>query len=697
MAKKQHKKAQRKPAKSNETAAKPVDSAAAAPASKKAVPWFWALAPLLLAIALYANSFNHAYTLDDDLAIELNTYVKSGTEGIDEIMTTNYRHGVGGFNSGLYRPLSLVTFAVEESVFGEGPFWKHVNNALLYGLCGLLIFLLGTRMFPRSGPWLPLLLAMVFVAHPIHTEGVANIKGRDEVLAFLFFAATALLMFDAVQKKKPLLYVAAAVTYALAFLSKESSITHVASIPVLLYFFGNVHWKKLLAPTGVLAGMAALMLLWRASVMADMPPVDEGVFSLMNNSLFATDSTFERLVTAAWLQALYIAKLVVPYPLAFDYSYNAIPVVTLASWQGIAGILLVAGLLFFGFRGLRGRCGFAGAILFYFVTISVVANVFFMNGATFGERFAFTPSFAIAVACALFAQKLSEWTGGKGELLKSPAALGFAGVVLVAFSLLTFNRSADWESNLTLYEADIDKIPGSARAHYSLGTVYMEQAQAAQTNPNKKVQKQWANKGIPHLKKAIAILDTYWDAYNQLGLCYSLRGSQDSAVYWYNELHARNTSYNKAWFNKATAYWRMDQHQEGIDAMHMYLQGRNTMPEAWCMCGEHYGLMGDYEGAITDFKKCVELLPKHKDAWSFLGQAHGFLKRHEEAIGYFEKAAEVTPSNADVWFYLAITRMKIGQFQQALEDLQRCQQLNPDHPQAPAVIAECRANLQTAP
>ena len=68
---------------------------------------------ILFSFALYLNTLNHGFVLDDIAVVEQNQYVKKGFKGIPEILTTFYWQGFTNVNVGLYRPLSLTAFAAE--------------------------------------------------------------------------------------------------------------------------------------------------------------------------------------------------------------------------------------------------------------------------------------------------------------------------------------------------------------------------------------------------------------------------------------------------------------------------------------------------------------------------------------------------------------------------------------------------------
>ena len=197
-----------------------------------------------LALLLYANTIPHQYALDDAVVITRNSHTKSGLAGIPKLL---FQDSIAGFlqeretfhvPGGRYRPLSLITLAVEHQLFGLSPHLSHAINALLYAGTAVLIFAMFASLFANSAaaPWwrcLPFLTALIFVVHPLHTDVVANIKGRDEILALAGGLGTVLL---ALQHRHVALV---GLCFFAALLSKESAITFLAVVPLALLCRGD--------------------------------------------------------------------------------------------------------------------------------------------------------------------------------------------------------------------------------------------------------------------------------------------------------------------------------------------------------------------------------------------------------------------------------------------------------------------------
>lgn len=161
--------------------------------------WIPALLLMVSAFLLYGISISYGYMLDDQLVIWQNAYVQKGFAGLGDIFA--YDSFMGYFQKqqfllegGRYRPLSLATFAAEIGIFGkDNPNLVHIShfiNILLYGATGIFLYRILLGLFPlkEGGRWyfsVPFLASMIFVLHPLHSECVANIKGRDEILALL--------------------------------------------------------------------------------------------------------------------------------------------------------------------------------------------------------------------------------------------------------------------------------------------------------------------------------------------------------------------------------------------------------------------------------------------------------------------------------------------------------------------------------
>jgi len=212
----------------------------------------------IVSVLIYSNTFNHQFAYDDFSVITGNEFTKKGFSGIVDHFTHDSFYGFTGkenlFKGGRYRPLSLATFSIEYGLFGENPQVNHIINVLLYGFTGVLVFYLLAILFFKGRKTLnlkdkifsiPLVATMLFVTHPIHTEVVANIKGRDEILVFLFSILSLIWAIKYIQDNdwKSLLW--SCVFLFIGLFSKENAAMFLVIIPLTIWtFFPELRFSK---------------------------------------------------------------------------------------------------------------------------------------------------------------------------------------------------------------------------------------------------------------------------------------------------------------------------------------------------------------------------------------------------------------------------------------------------------------------
>ena len=91
----------------------------------------------------------------------------------------------------LYRPVTMLGFAVQWALGGGAPLVFHIVSIALYALvCAVFLGVL-LELLPMRAAWLG---AALFAVHPLHVEAVGNVVGQSELLAALFLFL-ALLVF----------------------------------------------------------------------------------------------------------------------------------------------------------------------------------------------------------------------------------------------------------------------------------------------------------------------------------------------------------------------------------------------------------------------------------------------------------------------------------------------------------------------
>lgn len=224
-----------------------------------------ALLVFVFSFLIYANSIFNDYNMDDELVTRNHRLTSKGISAIPEILTSPYYQDKAGYEYE-YRPMVLISFAIEKSFIGEGPKRSHFINVLMYSFMCTFLFLLLRKLFSTYSIIFPLLATIIYAAHPIHTEVVASIKNRDEIMA-MFFGLSAIWFAVRYAEEKTWWQLALVpIMMLLAMLSKSTAITFVVLVPLALVLLTQANLASillvvtlLLPPALVLARLYAVV------------------------------------------------------------------------------------------------------------------------------------------------------------------------------------------------------------------------------------------------------------------------------------------------------------------------------------------------------------------------------------------------------------------------------------------------------
>ncbi|MCS6929739.1 MAG: tetratricopeptide repeat protein [Saprospiraceae bacterium] len=604
--------------------------------SKDRTRWRWTgLILAALAIGLYANTLNHGYVLDDPLAITKNELVRRGISAIPELLFQHYRAGTEGATASalLYRPLSLIAFAVEWTFAPGNPWLGHFMNALWYALTAVLAFSVLQLLLRSYSPLWPAAAVFLFVVHPIHTEVVANIKSRDEIFCLFFCLGALYGWLRALEQPSMRWWALVLGSYLLALLSKESAVAFWPVFPLAAWCFWSKTGRQsivislpMLVPVGIFLALRALVLSRVPSSFSISP---------MDNPIVEASGWAEHTATAFATLWKYLRLLMIPEPLLSDYSYRHLSVVHWTHPEAIAGLLTYGGLTGLVLFGLVHRRAWAFAPAAFLVSIGLYSQLVVVIGTLLGERLLYTPSlwFSLGIAWTIF--QLFRVPLKEEHLPKAiNSRLAITAFILIGgvFSLQTLRRNADWKDNLTLFRADVVKAPKSVRLNNGLGSELYQYLLEHDTLPS--AQKEVILAEIErHSRAALAIRPNHV-SYINLGNVAAARKRYDEAVRCYEEALRLAPNY-------------------GITRINL---------------SQTYAVWGREEGRQNNrLERCVELLQKaveygnsEPDVLLDLGTAHGLLGHNEKAIYWFEKALERDPKNATAWRNLAVAYRAIG-------------------------------------
>lgn len=470
----------------------------------------------VLAFALYNASIGFGYVLDDEIVLSENQFVKKGCAGIKDIFTTDSFTGYLGEQQDLlqgarYRPLSIITFAIEYQLFKLNPKISHFINVLLYALTAVILFHLLTLLFPAHGkkwfPAIPFIAAALFTAHPLHTEAVANIKSRDEILSFLFSILALFFSIRFIRAGRAYYLLLSALAFFTALLAKENALTFLAVIPLAIYFFECPGSKKILSAFLPLLFATGAYLLLRYAVIGYLVDSGKAATGLMNNPFLHATAT-EKNATIFYTLLLYLKLLLFPHPLTHDYYPYQIPILDWSDFRAMAGLLVYAALGAFALFNFKKRSIPAFSVLYFLFTVSIVSNLFVPVGTFMNERFLYMPSLGF---CILIAYWLVEKIPAlvRKSALSAAAVPVIFGIFIVSYSFKTLQRVPEWKDILTLSRSAATVSTNSARANsFYAYELYRTSLGIAGTKEKLKMM----DEAMPYVERALKIYPTYPDA-----------------------------------------------------------------------------------------------------------------------------------------------------------------------------------------
>jgi Flp pilus assembly protein TadD len=532
----------------------------------------------LLGTLLYIGTVRNQFVLDDVTAIRDNPIVHRFDAA--EIFTSDYWTGYHGDHAGLYRPLTVLTFAANYAVSGRNPFSYHLFNAILHGLVVLVVF----RVIRRATrePGLAALAALIFATHPAQTEAVAGLVGRADLLAALF----GLLATELQIRSQARFSWGAGLAFFAALLCKESAIV----IPVLILLFNCQQYRAFFHRCHVwiflqYGALTAAYLAWRWQVLDGLtvPGVSE-----LDNPLVDLDPKL-RMLNASIGLVRYLILLIHPIRLSADYSFSALPVeLSWWSWTTLWVIAAATTVIFLGYFSWRRLPWFFVGGSWTAIALIPVSNLFVPIGAMMGERFLYLPVFGFSMAVAAALRSASA--------RHAPRVFG-AVVLCYLFvsSVLTVERTQEWRDNLTLFRSASKRYPNSARSWRALGGARLEQGD------RRGAQEAW--------QQALQIYPDYYEVFNDLGGYYIELGEYTKALDALQSCILLSPSYPPAWFNLGLAQYKRQKYEIALGFL------RNAVKFSPNYAAAHYNLgvilleTGKLRQARRHFERALESDP----------------------------------------------------------------------------------------
>jgi tetratricopeptide (TPR) repeat protein len=667
---------------------------------------------IILGFIIYGNSLLNDTALDDNSVFTNNAFTQKGMAGIPDIF--KYDTFTGAFlfkekdkdktleqiqeenrvvSGGRYRPLSVATFAVEVSLFGKeiteadtgreyigNPFVSHLINLLLYIATSCLLFKILATLFPlkTEQKWfltLPFVATLLFLAHPIHTEAIANIKGRDEIMTLL--GALGALWFSMVYCKNKKLYslLLSGFCLFLGLLSKENAITFLAVIPITLYHKKKKKSKTILITLIPLIIASVGFLLIRGSVLGFSQP--KFVTNEIMNDPFIYASFLQKYATIFFTLGLYLKLLIFPHPLTHDYYPVQIPIINFSDPRAFLPFLFYLLLIVYVIYTLLNKKKspvVSWSIWFYLLPLSIVSNLFFVIGTFMNERFIYISSIGF---CLFLAWLLSDIIP---KYVKNVTIISIVFIsILCLYSGKTISRNTAWKNDYVLNITDVKISSNSARCNYFSGVYTIVKADLLKDNKaqHDKLYKQ----AITYLEKAVKLYpkEQYIQALYMLAdVYYTYNYDISNSLRCYAKCLSLNNQYLSVYENiqKIANYVNellsenqaSSSPQEILESCDEVLRTVPDFGEIIHLKAVIYArFLNDLNTGIKLFEEAnaVERFEKSPNFYKDMGIAYAMANNYPKALPYMLKSVELGDNDYRSYRNIAIAYQHLGDLQNA--------------------------------
>lgn len=598
----------------------------------------------LIAVAQYLQTAWFDFAWDDKLVITANEYTTRGIDGLADIFTRR----VSIPYKSEYRPIPQALHAIEYDLSGGSPHVGHLFNVLWYGLACVLVYALVRFVFPGHDGLFALLVALLFVVHPLHVEVVANIKGRDEILALVFGLCGVMLLVTALERGRASLLTVGAACFAVACLSKTNAVT-------LLPLVALVAWYRS-KETGVtrrlamsLAAIAACCVVMVAAIRYLQSTVSTDLALHLNstvlNNIFLWTSRPETIVPTALVNiGRYLLLFLYPHPLIHLYGHDQIP---LSRWSDVVPWLVLASLAataFVTLRSWKSRLPLAFGVAWCVVTYSAYSNLFFFAPDTMADRYMFVPSIGLALlavhgvfrAAGLDAQA-PALTGTRARIVITLFA-----AVLVAYSARTAVGSRDWRNDSTLIHNRIRYMPRNAAAQAIYGHTLVRESYE-EAGPERRLERK--AQAMKAFTQAIRIYPDFQAAWIAIGRLFAEQGMYGKAELAFLKAQRLAPLNPDAYFSLGTLHFAQQDLVLAIPYLEKAVLLDPDMEEAYVMLGKAYlqGNQVDNLGSMTATAR--KWFPDNVDVKALRAAYYFRADHYAEAVELARQVIEKNPQN----------------------------------------------------
>jgi Tfp pilus assembly protein PilF len=630
---------------------------------------------VLAAFIPFSNALLNGFVSDDIYLVENNPFIKSW-DNLPHIFSAGYWQSKN-VSGGLYRPLALFSFLVEHTFVGLKPFLYHLDNVLLHVLCSLLVFNVLKYVFDDENA--VFFSAMIFAVHPVHTEAVAWVSGRAELLA-AFFMLLSLYLFLR-NRQDPRMIFLSVCAFFFGLLSKESAVITPAVIFLYLMLFENGQpFKKKLASS--ISRMYPYIAAFSIYMAIRLLVLRGSIGPQGSDQVFLDTGPSDIFLTMSMAFTHYLRLAVLPFGLSLDYVYpppsSLLQFNVLFPLAVLGFVVLAAWFKFFSRPALF-------ALLVFFIALAPVSNII-PTGIRMSERAMYLPSLAPCILLGgLFSINLKRPAFPampRGSLPVLTSALLF--FVILIFSINTYKRNPYWNNQEGFIKAQIDFFRQRVRLYPYVSDFHSKLAILVSIDAGSRAEIEM------HARKALELNPLDYKAHYALASFYESNFMLDEAFAESQKAIELNPDDADIINLQGLILYRMKRYDEAVA---MFDKALSINPASASFTLNKAGAImdnGEWDEAFKYFEKAAQLNPDSYEAFLNMGIITGARGEYSSSISNLERASRLKPRSPEAHYYLAVANIGLGRHSKAMIEIDTALKLKPGYKEAVSLSEQLR-------
>lgn len=490
----------------------------------------------VIGFLLYGQTLFFDFTYFDDNELILNKIaVLKDFKNVGEIFSNDVFFSINKF---YYRPLLNLSFMFDAQLGGELPFFYHLSNIFFHLLAAMLVFCLLKKISQKTK--LSFFFSLVFLVHPVLTQAVAWVAGRNDSLLAIFVLAAFIFFLNFSADHKLRQYLAYLFCFLLALFTKETAIF----LPILLIFYFLFIDKKSLDRSEkclLILGSAVGAVIW---FLARSLALGQGSINYLTAILGVLKN----------LPALFlnVGKIILPINL------SVLPILEDSSL--VCGIIVSLLLFIAWLFSKKKRLNYSLFGLTWFLLFLFPSFIRLNDLPDFLEHRLYLPiiGFFIILMEIDWIKNL-DFTKKKIKIM--------AVIILLIFSVLTLRHSKNFYNRLTFWHSAAESSVHSPLAQRNLGAMYYLDGRL--------------DLAIEYYNKALALNPEEAMVHNNLGLIYLEQKLYKQAEEEFKKELSFYPNYDKALFNLGSVYYQTGRQKEGRELWQRALEVNPYYYEAY--------------------------------------------------------------------------------------------------------------------